>query len=209
VKGVIFRDTYAVLPCEMAHAIDRPSSLWALHETKLAIWFKGGTSLSKGFGIIERFSEDLDLMIERGGVTTLPEVANWARTLRSEPGSRLPFTRRSSMAKKHRLARVHVGGRVFFADVGDGWPALKLYPADRAVASEGGGPKRRRAHRAGAVSLSDYRPATRRARCRRAVDRSSSDTRRSGRASCRSFRPERPRPRAARSLAPRWAWWCR
>jgi predicted nucleotidyltransferase component of viral defense system len=25
-------------------------SLWALHETKLAIWFKGGTSLSKGFG---------------------------------------------------------------------------------------------------------------------------------------------------------------
>lgn len=53
-------------------------SLWALHETKLAIWFKGGTSLSKGFGIIERFSEDLDLMIERGGVTTLPEVTNWA-----------------------------------------------------------------------------------------------------------------------------------
>ena len=30
--------------------------LWALHETKLTIWFKGGTSLSKGFGIIERFS---------------------------------------------------------------------------------------------------------------------------------------------------------
>jgi hypothetical protein len=53
-------------------------SLWALHETKLAIWFKGGTSLSKGFGIIERFSEDLDLMIERGGVATLPEVTNWA-----------------------------------------------------------------------------------------------------------------------------------
>lgn len=55
-------------------------SLWALHETKLAIWFKGGTSLSKGFGIIERFSEDLDLMIERGGVATLPEVANWTST---------------------------------------------------------------------------------------------------------------------------------
>lgn len=51
-------------------------SLWALHKTKLAIWFKGGTSLSKGFGIIERFSEDLDLMIERGGGTSLPEVTN-------------------------------------------------------------------------------------------------------------------------------------
>lgn len=60
-------------------------SLWALHETKLAIWFKGGTSLSKGFGIIERFSEDLDLMIERGGVTTLPEVANWASTSAATP----------------------------------------------------------------------------------------------------------------------------
>ena len=31
----------------------------------------------------------------------------------------------------HRLARVRVGRGVFFADVGNGWPALKLYPADR------------------------------------------------------------------------------
>lgn len=52
-------------------------TLWALHQTKLDIWFKGGTSLSKGFGIIERFSEDLDLMIERGG-TSLPVVTNWS-----------------------------------------------------------------------------------------------------------------------------------
>ncbi len=66
-------------------------SLWALHETKLAIWFKGGTSLSKGFGIIERFSEDLDLMVERGGVTTLPEVANWASTNRGPTAQRRAF----------------------------------------------------------------------------------------------------------------------
>ena len=31
----------------------------------------------------------------------------------------------------HRLARVQIAGRRFFADVGNGWPALKLYPADR------------------------------------------------------------------------------
>ncbi len=31
-------------------------ALWALHETGLEISFKGGTSLSKGFGIIQRFS---------------------------------------------------------------------------------------------------------------------------------------------------------
>lgn len=33
----------------------------------------------------------------------------------------------------HRLARVRVGDKLFFADVGNGWPSLKLYPADRAV----------------------------------------------------------------------------
>mgnify|MGYP005741566693 CR=1 FL=1 len=31
----------------------------------------------------------------------------------------------------HRLARVHLGARVYFADVGNGWPSLRLYPADR------------------------------------------------------------------------------
>lgn len=36
--------------------------------------------------------------------------------------------------EKHRLARVHIGGRTFFADVGNGWPSWKLYPADRDVA---------------------------------------------------------------------------
>lgn len=66
-------------------------SLWALHETKLAIWFKGGTSLSKGFGIIERFSEDLDLMVERGGVTTLPEVTKWASTNKGPIAQRRAF----------------------------------------------------------------------------------------------------------------------
>lgn len=33
----------------------------------------------------------------------------------------------------HRLARVQVGGCVYFADIGNGWPALKLYPVDREV----------------------------------------------------------------------------
>ena len=66
-------------------------SLWALHETKLDVWFKGGTSLSKGFGIIERFSEDLDLMIDRGGVTTLPVVTSWASTHKGPTAQRRAF----------------------------------------------------------------------------------------------------------------------
>ncbi len=41
--------------------------LWGLHETGLDIWFKGGTSLSKGFGLIQRLSEDLDLSSGRSG----------------------------------------------------------------------------------------------------------------------------------------------
>lgn len=41
------------------------------------VWFKGGTSLSKGFNLIERFSEDLDLKIDPGTVPALPKVSNW------------------------------------------------------------------------------------------------------------------------------------
>lgn len=33
----------------------------------------------------------------------------------------------------HRLARIRIGDRLFFADVGNGWPAVKLYPADREI----------------------------------------------------------------------------
>ncbi len=52
-------------------------TLWALSISGLDVWFKGGTSLSKGFGLIERFSEDLDLKIEPGTVASLPSVSNW------------------------------------------------------------------------------------------------------------------------------------
>lgn len=33
----------------------------------------------------------------------------------------------------HRLARVRIDARTYFADVGNGWPALKLYPIDEEV----------------------------------------------------------------------------
>lgn len=33
----------------------------------------------------------------------------------------------------HRLARITIENRVFFADVGNGWPALKLYPSDEEI----------------------------------------------------------------------------
>ncbi|MDP9035678.1 MAG: nucleotidyl transferase AbiEii/AbiGii toxin family protein [Myxococcota bacterium] len=47
------------------------------HAQGFEIWFKGGTSLSKGFGLMERFSEDLDLKMEAGHVAGVPAGSNW------------------------------------------------------------------------------------------------------------------------------------
>jgi arylamine N-acetyltransferase len=33
----------------------------------------------------------------------------------------------------HRLARIYLSGRVFFADVGNGWPSIFPYPADEPI----------------------------------------------------------------------------
>ena len=41
-----------------------PHCLWGLQAQGLRFELKGGTSLSKGFGIIHRFSEDIDIRIE-------------------------------------------------------------------------------------------------------------------------------------------------
>lgn len=51
--------------------------LWALDAAGLEVWFKGGTCLSKGYGIISRFSEDLDLKIETGAAAGLPPTPSW------------------------------------------------------------------------------------------------------------------------------------
>lgn len=51
--------------------------LWSLHAARLDVWFKGGTCLSKGYGLIERFSEDLDLKVGSGTAAWLPTTPNW------------------------------------------------------------------------------------------------------------------------------------
>ncbi|MBN1769732.1 MAG: nucleotidyl transferase AbiEii/AbiGii toxin family protein [Deltaproteobacteria bacterium] len=66
-------------------------TLWAIHRTGLDIWFKGGTSLSKGFGLVRRFSEDLDLMVERGKVTSLPVVTSWTSANKGPAAKRRAF----------------------------------------------------------------------------------------------------------------------
>lgn len=65
-------------------------ALWSLQDQGVDIWFKGGTSLSKGFSIIQRFSEDLDLKVE-GGRTPLPPVRNWKSKERGPLAERRKF----------------------------------------------------------------------------------------------------------------------
>jgi len=66
-------------------------TLWAIHETGFEIWFKGGTSLSKGFGLIQRFSEDLDLMVLPGTAVGLPEVMSWTSINKGPVAQRQAF----------------------------------------------------------------------------------------------------------------------
>lgn len=66
-------------------------TLWALHGSGLDIWFKGGTSLSKGFALIQRFSEDLDLMIQHGSLGGLPKVTSWTSTNKGPVAKRRAF----------------------------------------------------------------------------------------------------------------------
>ena len=52
-------------------------TLWSLLDQGFELWFKGGTSLSKSFQLIERFSEDLNVKIEPGRVAKLEPITNW------------------------------------------------------------------------------------------------------------------------------------
>ena len=103
--------------------------LWALHEQGFDVWFKGGTSLSKGFGLIERFSEDLDVKIEPGRQEKMPRVASW----KSE-GTKATSERRASF--KWLAANMRVPGATVRLDAerseGQAWHTADiqvLYPA--------------------------------------------------------------------------------
>lgn len=96
-------------------------TLWALHHTGFDVWFKGGTSLSKGFGLIERFSEDLDLKLMPGSVRSLPLVSNW-----KSAGARATAERRAYFAVLPGLIRVP-GAEVAIGEVADKfWRAANI-----------------------------------------------------------------------------------
>lgn len=57
-------------------------TLWALHHQGFEVWFKGGTSLSKGIGIFERFSEDIDARIDAGRTGLTDPALSWTNRKR-------------------------------------------------------------------------------------------------------------------------------
>ena len=65
-------------------------ALWSLGNAGFDVWFKGGTSLSKGFDLIQRFSEDLDLKLEH---SEIPQPTNWSNESAAHCGKREAFFR--------------------------------------------------------------------------------------------------------------------
>ena len=68
--------------------------LWSVQQLGWNIHFKGGTSLSKGYGIIERFSEDLDLKVTPNTSWRIPLNHNWASQSKRSIQSRECYWRR-------------------------------------------------------------------------------------------------------------------
>jgi predicted nucleotidyltransferase component of viral defense system len=59
----IVADEKALLPIIVEKDYFVMHCLWGLYQQNIKFDLKGGTSLSKGFGIIDRFSEDIDIQI--------------------------------------------------------------------------------------------------------------------------------------------------
>lgn len=90
--GFIHRDPeWNQLLTIVADAVDRPialvekdywvtHTLWSLLHQGFHLWFKGGTSLSKAFDLIERFSEDIDVRVDAGTTGLAEPTVSWNNT---------------------------------------------------------------------------------------------------------------------------------
>ena len=68
--------------------------LFALSEIGQQLLFKGGTSLSKAYHVISRFSEDIDLSIDRTALA-FEEGADWEKLTAGQRDNRLKKLNRS------------------------------------------------------------------------------------------------------------------
>ena len=92
------RDDFAELILIVSDRLERPEALvekdywvthtlWSLQKQGFTVLFKGGTSLSKGYDMIERFSEDLDIKLESDD---LPSV-DWKRETKTHRLNRAKY----------------------------------------------------------------------------------------------------------------------
>ncbi|WP_114767619.1 arylamine N-acetyltransferase [Vibrio rhodolitus] len=96
--------------------------------------------------ILEHFRNipfhNLNLLMGRLGENTIPGGTCSDKTLaflsdvRDRGANAYLHTAYIGGKEIHRLVRVNVDGRSFYADIGNGWPALRLLPADEAVSFE-------------------------------------------------------------------------
>lgn len=115
--------------------------LFALPALAGHLTFKGGTSLSKAWGLIDRFSEDIDLTIGRdalgfGGENSPEQAATskqQAKRLKALRGACGEFVRHTLLASLNQQFAVELGGTDWTlapdADDADGQTLLFQYPA--------------------------------------------------------------------------------
>jgi len=97
-------------------------ALWWLKRSGLEIYFKGGTSLSKAFGLIHRFSEDVDLTIERGAFKGLPELGN----LRSRSPTAVKKRRDFFQALESAMDISGMTGRKLISPLDEKWISVEI-----------------------------------------------------------------------------------
>lgn len=69
------------------------------------LFFKGGTSVSKGYGLIRRFSEDIDIVLSRSGLRAKGEDDPFTPSLSASK-------RKSAVERLLRICSAHVQGRM-------------------------------------------------------------------------------------------------
>ena len=67
-------------------------TLWSIQRAGFEIWFKGGTSLSKGFDLIQRFSEDIDARLGPGNTGLTEPTFSLGNTKKGPPARDAWFT---------------------------------------------------------------------------------------------------------------------
>ena len=90
------------------------------HEIGKETIFKGGTSLSKCFGLIKRFSEDIDLVVLRRKGESNNQLTNKIKKISNVVADVLPEVKKAEVTQKMGMNRktAHTYAKEFKGDYG-------------------------------------------------------------------------------------------